>query len=115
MILPLNRELKMSNNVSIDSDNLPLAVREHLMRGQQDKAIAVLENEYGISKIAAKELIESYKENLRERKVALDIQIMNEQNAKADHEQRQVVIRWTVRGIVFVLTIALLFYVMGAL
>lgn len=105
----------MSNNVSIDADNLPLAVREHLMRGQPDKAIAMLESDYGKSKAAAEELIESYKENLRERKVALDIQIMNEQNAKAAHEQRQVVIRWTVRGIVFVLTIVLLFYLMAAL
>ncbi len=71
----------------LDADNLPLSVREHLMRGQHDDAVSVLGSEHGLSEDEAKQLIEAYRQVLRERKIALDIQIMNDQQAKEAREQ----------------------------
>lgn len=98
----------MNDRELINADNLPLDVREHLMRGRQDDAIALLESQYSKTKSEAEALIEAYRENLRERKVALDIQIMNEQNAREADEQRQLIIRWAVRGAFVVVLLALL-------
>ncbi|MGY0398777.1 MAG: hypothetical protein ACWIPH_02320 [Ostreibacterium sp.] len=70
----------MDKKQSVTAENLPLSVRESLMRGQQDMAVSVLEEKYGMSEGQANRLIEDYRVVLRERKIALDIQIMNEQN-----------------------------------
>lgn len=103
----------MEEKQPISADNLPLSVREHLMRGHQQQAIALLETEYGMDKVAAEEIIEDYRAALRERKIALDIQIMNEQNAKESNEHMQTMVTWGARIVLFVFAIAVLYLVTG--
>ncbi len=74
----------MENKITlpITKDNLPLTVREHLMRGQQELAINDLVQTYGLDKTAAEQLIDDYRAALRERKIELDIIMMNDENAR---------------------------------
>ncbi|MBS9777964.1 MAG: hypothetical protein KGV50_04290 [Gammaproteobacteria bacterium] len=101
----------MGKEEEITAENLPLSVREHLMRGNQIEAISVLEEEYNIEKESAEQLIEDYRTVLRERKIALDIQIMNEKNAKESEEDLQMVFKWGARIVLFALCIFVLYAV----
>ncbi len=101
----------MENKEAISAENLPLSVREHLMRGNQNEAVAVLETEHGIEKESAEQLIEDYRAALRERKIMLDIQIMNEQNAKESEEDMQYMARWGARLALLVLCLFALYVV----
>ncbi len=104
----------MSNdNDEITIDNLPLSVREHLMRGQTESAISVLENEYQHSKEAAEQLIADYKQSLRERKIALEIQVMNEKAEKEEEQQKQNIIRWAAYGVTALILMTLLFMMLS--
>lgn len=101
------------DNKDITAENLPLSVREHLMRGQHDSAVEVLET-LGKTKAEATELIEAYRATLRERKVALDIQIMNEENEKENAAQKQLMILWGSRILITVLVLALMYLLLQA-
>ncbi len=78
----------------IDAEHLPLAVREYLMRGQQQMAVTTLVEAHAFSAEEAKQLIEDYRQNLRERKLALDIQVMNDEFAKENRAQQLLWWRW---------------------
>lgn len=99
----------------LHTDNLPLTVREHLMRGQHDAAVALLVAEYGQSDDSAKKLIEDYRQALRERKIALDIKIMNEQQDKDTRELQQFWIRWGVRLSLLALSLVFLYFALQTL
>lgn len=94
---------------NIAPESLPLAVREHLMRGQHDVAVSVLVDHHGHSENSAQQAIEDYRQALRERKIALDIQIMNEQQAKEARDIQHVWVRWGVRIALVVVSLALLY------
>lgn len=99
----------MNSNTPLSPDNLPLDVREHLMRGQQQQAIETLVSNHAMSEDDAKQLLESYREKLRERKLALDIQVMQAENSREEEESKQVLILWGTRiAVVFVLLIVLI-------
>ncbi len=102
-----------NNDNEITTDNLPLSVREHLMRGQTDRAISVLENDYNYSKEQAEKLIADYKESLRERKIALEIQVMNEKAEKEEEQQKQNMIRWGAYGVTILILLILLYIMLG--
>ncbi len=97
----------------ITADNLPLSVREHLMRGQTDSAVSVLENEYHHSKALAEQLIADYRENLRQRKLSLEIQVMNEKADREEKRQKQNIIRWAVYGVTILILLILLFMMLN--
>lgn len=101
---------KMNDNKDkITANNLPLSVREHLMRGQFESAVSVLENDYQHSKADAEQLIADYRENLRQRKLALEIQVMNEKADREEEQQKQNMIRWATYGVtILILLIVLL-------
>ncbi len=96
---------KMSPHHNID---LPLSVREHLMRGQTENALSVLENDYHHSKDEAEKLIADYKESLRQRQFALEIQVMNEKIAKEEQQHKQTIIRWVTYGVTILVLLILL-------
>ncbi len=103
----------MGDNNEITADNLPLEVREHLMRGQQESAVSVLENQCACSETEAEQLIATYREKLRQRKLALDIQVMNEQVEREENKQKQVIIRWAAYGITIVILSVLLYMMLS--
>lgn len=96
----------MRNNLT--ADNLPLTVREYLMRGQQAQAIEQLTADYELSKAEAEALIETYREQLRERKLALEVQVMQAENAREEDERKHTILVWGVRIAVFVLILVAL-------
>lgn len=96
----------MRNNLT--ADNLPLTVREYLMRGQQEQAIEQLTADYELSKAEAEALIETYREQLRERKLALEVQVMQAENAREEDERKHTILVWGVRIAVFVLILVAL-------
>lgn len=100
---------------STQTDNLPLDVREHLMRGQHDTAVQLLVDEHDHDEDSAKQAIEDYRQGLRERKIALDIQIMNEQQEKEARDMQQIWITWGVRIALVVASLVLLYLAMKAL
>ncbi len=79
---------------SIDAEHLPLDVRECLMRGQHQMAVTTLAEVHALSEEEANQLIEDYRQNLRERKLVLDIQVMNDEFAKESHTQQLLWWRW---------------------
>ncbi len=108
-----NNDNNENDNNEIVTDSLPLSVREHLMRGQTESAISVLENEYQHSKEEAEQLIADYKESLRERKIALEIQVMNEKASREEEQQKQVIIRWATYGVTILILMILLFMMLS--
>jgi|GEM_PF-4219582 len=76
---------------------LPLDIRELLMRGQFDSAVAELMALNHCDEDSAKGQINAYREALRDRKIALDIQLMNEENQKTGRDQQALLIKWGVR------------------
>lgn len=96
---------------TITPDNLPLAVREYLMRGQTEQAITTLVESHGKSSAEANQLIETYRQQLRERKLALDIQIMQKENTEDNQRKIFLFIVWGVRSLV-VLTVFLLIWLL---
>lgn len=103
------------NKASISADTLPLPVREQLMRGQHDNAVQQLVDDYGLTAAEAEQLIEDYRQNLRDRKVALDIQIMHAQNAKETREQHYLYWRWGMRITLLVIVLILLYQIAGSI
>ncbi|PID64423.1 MAG: hypothetical protein CR963_00675 [Gammaproteobacteria bacterium] len=103
------------NHLQVTADKLPLPVREHLMRGQHDAAVSLLVNEYQQTEESAKQLIEEYRQNLRERKVALEIQVINEQQAKEAHDMHQLWWVWGVRIALVIASLALLYLMLRSL
>lgn len=97
------------------TDNLPLSVREHLMRGQHEAAVQVLVNEHGHNEDSAKQAIEDYRQALRERKIALDIQIMNEQQAKEARDMQHLWLTWGVRIALIAASLIFLYLAMKTL
>lgn len=93
---------------TITADNLPLQVREHLMRGQHESAIDALVNQHGLDKNQAEQTIHAYREALRERKIALDIQIMNAQNAREGEDRTRQIIIWGGRLLVIIFALIVL-------
>ncbi len=77
-------EETVEDNQAITAANLPLAVREHLMRGQYDGAVSVLEAEHDMTRETAEQMIEDYREALRERKIALEVQVALQQEKEAN-------------------------------
>lgn len=103
----------MTDNLTVD--NLPLEVREHLMRGQYNAATTVLVETHQLSKSEAEQLIEDYRQQLRERKIALDIQIMHQQQEKEAREQYHFWWRWGVRIALVVAVLFLLYLMAGSI
>ncbi len=103
------------DNLQLTPDKLPLPVREHLMRGQHDAAVSLLVNEYQQTEESAKQLIEAYRQNLRERKVALEIQVINEQQAKETRDMQQLWWVWGVRIALVIASLALLYLMLRSL
>lgn len=96
---------------TMTAETLPLSVRECLMRGQYESAVNKLISEYGIDHQDASQLIEEYRSALRERKIALDIQMINEQQERETKEQLHIYFTWGVRITMFILTIALIYLI----
>ncbi len=107
------KENHAAMNNHITANQLPLEVREHLMRGQQEAAVAALENTYHKSKAEAEQLIADYRENLRQRQLALEIQVMNEQNNREEDKQRQLIVRWVSYTIVIIIMLILLYIMLS--
>lgn len=93
---------------TLTSESLPLSVREHLMRGQTEQAISTLTKDYGKSPTEANQLIETYRKNLRERKLALDIQIMQTEYANDNQNKRLSLLIWSVRLLVVLVAFLLI-------
>lgn len=83
------------------------------MRGQHDNAVQQLIDDYAFTAAEAVQLIEDYRQNLRDRKVALDIQIMHAQNAKETREQHYLYWRWGMRIALLVIILMLLYRIAG--
>ncbi|MGY0399800.1 MAG: hypothetical protein ACWIPH_07670 [Ostreibacterium sp.] len=97
---------------NITADNLPLSVREPLMRGQYEMAVDVLVIEYDKTTNEAENLIESYRASLRERKISLDLQIIREKDGLETNEKRQSIIKWGGRGLLAVIVLIIV-YLLG--
>ncbi len=93
----------------IDADHLPLNVREHLMRGQHAAAVKCLVDKHELDKAKAEQLIENYRQNLRERKIELDIKIMQEQQRQEGQEESQLLWRWGLRAALVLLFLTLVY------
>lgn len=109
---PEPQTVRKTKTPALNPDNLPLNVRECLMRGQQAGAVQILIDDYGFDKQSAENLIEDYRERLRERKLALEIRIMQEQNEKMQKENRQFILLWVLRIALISLFLSLI-YVMS--
>lgn len=87
---------------------LSLAVREKMMRGQFDEAVELLMleyKEYGLEKDFAERFIARYRDDLRERKVELEVLRMQHESQQEEAEEKQKYVRyaaWIVIGLVFV-------------
>lgn len=108
-----NTETSTEITTEITAETLPLDVREHLMRGQQQSAVKILTETYDIDEEAAEAMIEDYREALRERKIALDIQMLHEKSAEEAKEKQQQIITWSVRIILLIFTIAMIYLLTG--
>ncbi|MPV86216.1 hypothetical protein [Ostreibacterium oceani] len=86
-------------------DVLPLSVREHLMRGNQALAVTTLQAEKGLTQAQAEQEIEDYKASLRQRKLELDIQIMNAENRRDSSATVRKIVTWAGYLIILLLTL----------
>lgn len=99
----------------ITPECLPLEVREHLMRGQQDAAVDLLVSAYTFAEDEANQIIDDYREALRQRKIALEIQVMNDKQAKAEREQLHMYWIWGARIALALGAVILLYLLAGSL
>ncbi len=89
----------------ITSDNLPLDVRELLMRGQEANAVNKLIDDYNVYDKEASKIIRDYRKKLKQRKIELDLAIMNENNINDEKLLTPELTKWIFRGVVVLLII----------
>lgn len=95
----------------ITENNLPMDVREHLMRGHWDDAIKLLSVNHDMSENEARELIKRYRLALKERNVELEVMKMQNTFSRATEQearQKKVNIMRTIFALIVLAMIILL-------
>ncbi len=105
--------MESKTTLQVTKDNLPLTVREHLMRGQQEPAVNELIQVCGLDKTTAEQLIDDYRAALRERKIELDIIMMNNENARDNDEMTRLMVVWGGRIVVILFALVMLYLFFG--
>ncbi len=83
------------------------------MRGQQELAVNDLMQTYKLDKVTAEQLIDDYRAALRERKIELDIMMMNDENARDADEMTRLLIVWGGRLVVILFALVMLYLLLG--
>lgn len=74
---------------NITENNLPIDVREHLMRGQWDDAIKLLSVNHDMSEEDARSVIRRYRVALKERNVELEVMKMQSTFSREAEQEAQ--------------------------
>ncbi len=98
-----------------DKHTLSLPVREKLMRGQQDEAVALLMNELQIDQPTAESLISQYRAGLRERRLELEALKMQHDQQKQEQAEKTKIVRYIAWGVGVLVLLALIWLLSKAI